>query len=369
MTPRRTVVARTARRRLGRRGGRRRSGHSMSPCASRNPDGISRLTRVHECPNTGRMPVESPLLQGGRPECPLPDDAPLHRPGPDMPGPGVMPEPADAIDAQPHRWYTTNLIGVPADVLASRAFNEHPVPLHIAGTREAHGGLFALLARCNSLNEAWDVFEHYLSIAFGLQQAPSATQDPAEARRWRSSWRRLLQGWGMDANGPAGAVLKGWVESRFGLVPLFHKARLERFPSPAWVAYLEEKACSRYHGNCIHQQLDLLYEFSQWALIRFGLPHQPDGPHLRLWRGSTRCEEQLVAGRLQDRQCTVRLNSLASFTLSRDEAGCFGDWVLEVQVPRCKLLVWPGLLPGHVLHGEQEVLAIGGDYRVLASCL
>jgi NAD+--dinitrogen-reductase ADP-D-ribosyltransferase len=315
------------------------------------------------------MSVEFPILQGSRPESPLPDDPSPHRPRPDAPGPEATPEPADAIDAQPHRWYTTNLIGVPANVLASCSFNEHPVPLHIAGTREAHGGLFALLARCNSLNEAQDVFEHYLSIAFGLQQAPAATQDVAEARRWRSSWRRLLQGWGMDANGPAGAVLKGWVESRFGLVPLFHKARLERFPSPAWVAYLEEKACSRYHGNCIHQQLDLLYEFSQWALTRFGLPHQPDGPHLRLWRGSTRCEEQLVAGRLQDRQCTVRLNSLASFTLSREEAGCFGDWVLEVQVPRCKLLVWPGLLPGHVLHGEQEVLAIGGDYPVRASCL
>ena len=36
----------------------------------------------------------------------------------------------------------------------------------------------------------------------------------------------------------AGAVLKGWVESRFGLVPAFHRQRLQRFPSPAWVRYL-----------------------------------------------------------------------------------------------------------------------------------
>ncbi|MBC7208496.1 MAG: NAD(+)--dinitrogen-reductase ADP-D-ribosyltransferase, partial [Methyloversatilis sp.] len=28
------------------------------------------------------------------------------------------------------------MVGVPAPVLASRLFNEHPVPLHIAGTRE-----------------------------------------------------------------------------------------------------------------------------------------------------------------------------------------------------------------------------------------
>jgi len=47
----------------------------------------------------------------------------------------------DALD-QPHRWYGTNLVGVPARVLASTTFNAHPVPLAIAGTREAHPGLF-----------------------------------------------------------------------------------------------------------------------------------------------------------------------------------------------------------------------------------
>lgn len=127
--------------------------------------------------------------------------------------------------------------------------------------------------------------------------------------------------------------------------------------------------CSRYHSNCIHQQLDLLYEFSQWALARFGVPQQPPGRHARLWRGSNRVEEQRVGGRPQDRQCVVRLNSIASFSLSRDEADCFGDWVFELQVPRCKLLVWPGLLPGTVLQGEQEVLALGGDYAVQAHCV
>lgn len=312
------------------------------------------------------MPIESALPHGTGPGHARPGT--LSSPASAQDASVVSPDTGGTADAQPHRWYSTNLVGVPAPVLASRLFNEHPVPLHIAGTREAHRGLFALLDRCADLPEARDVFEHYVAIAFGLQPA-DAPRDSAEARRWRCSWRRLLQGWGGDANGPAGAVLKGWVESRFGLVPMFHKARLERFPSPAWVSYLEEKAASRYHGNCIHQQLDLLYEFSQWALTRFGLPrHTGDDTHVRLWRGSTRCEEQLVAGRLQDRECTVRLNSIASFSLSRDEAGCFGDWVFELQVPRCKLLVWPGLLPGKVLHGEQEVLALGGDYPAQASC-
>jgi len=271
--------------------------------------------------------------------------------------------------AQPQHWYSTNLVGVPAPVLASVAFNEQPRALHIAGTREAHSGLFALLGRSSGLNEAREMFVHYLAIAFGLRRPEAHELDDlgaSEQRRWRSSWRKLLQGWGMDANGPAGAVLKGWVESRFGMVPTFHKAPLARFPSPAWVGYLEEKTASRFHNNCIHQQLDLLYEFCQWAQQRFGVPSGPthSATHLLLWRGSTRCEEQLVSGRLQDKRCTVRLNSLVSFSLSRDDASCFGDWVFGVSVPRAKLLVVPGLLPGQVLQGEQEVLALGGEYEV-----
>ena len=276
----------------------------------------------------------------------------------------------DDEPVQPHRWYSTNLVGVPARVLAGTAFNAHPVPLSIAGTREAHPGLFGLLDRCSALSDASEVFVHYLDIAFGLR-APAAHEaaalDPAERRRWRSSWRKLLQAWGMDNASPAGAVLKGWVESRFGLVPTHHRQPLQRFPSPGWVTYLEEKTFSRLHNNNIHQQLDLLFEFCQWALRRFGLPGQPAAPtHLRLWRGSTRCDEQLVAGSLKARHCTVRLNNLVSFSLSEEDAGCFGDWVFEARVPASKLLVFPGLLPGQVLQGEQEVLALGGDYEVVA---
>ena len=266
---------------------------------------------------------------------------------------------------QPHRWYSTNLVGIPARVLASTAFNANPVRLVIAGTCEAHSGLFALLERSQDLNEAHDMFVHYLAIVFGLRK-PEPHEMPslgvAERRRWRSSWRKLLQGWGMDANGPAGAVLKGWVESRFGLVPSFHKAPLARFPSPAWVAYLQEKGASRYNNNTIHQQLDLLFEFSQWALQRM----YPENRHLRLWRGSNQCEEQVIAGRLQNRCCTIRLNNIVSFSLSPEDASCFGDWVFEVQVPVYKILVFPDLLPGQVLQGEQEVLALGGDYDVMA---
>ena len=276
----------------------------------------------------------------------------------------------DELD-QPQRWYATNLVGVPARLLASTAFNANPLPLAISGTRETQPGLFTLLDSSQNLNEAYEMFVHYLAIAYGLRKPDSAELaglGAAEQRRWRSSWRKLLQGWGMDSNGAAGAVLKGWVESRFGLVPSFHKAPLAHFPSPAWVAYLQEKSASRFNNNNIHQQLDLLYEFSQWALrrIRDQRNTASVSTHLRLWRGSNRCEEQVVAGRLQNRRCTVRLNNLVSFSLSADDASCFGDWVFEAQVPMCKVLVFPDLMPGQVLQGEQEVLALGGDYEVMA---
>jgi NAD+--dinitrogen-reductase ADP-D-ribosyltransferase len=275
----------------------------------------------------------------------------------------------------PPRWHGTNLVGVPAEELASTQFNAHPRPLAIAGTFAAHRLLFELLDESADLNQAHAVFENYLALAFGLQKPPAQArpalpaQGPDEAlaqRRWHTSWRKLLQGWGMDSNGPAGAVLKGWVESRFGLAPSFHKAPLRHFPSAAWVGYLNEKAGSRYNNHSIHQQLDLLYAYCQWALRRVHCGGAASAAHLRLWRGSNQCEEQVVAGRLQNRRCTVRLNNVVSFSQSQEDASCFGDWVLEVQVPVCKVIVFPALLPGQVLVGEQEVLALGGDYEVVA---
>ena len=268
----------------------------------------------------------------------------------------------DAGDFPPS-WYSTNLVGVPTLVLASPEFNAHPLPMHIGGTRHAHPGLFALLARCGDLVEASEVFAHYMTLAFGLQPNEAATT-AGEARRWRSNYVKLLQGWGMDSNGPAGAVLKGWVESRFGLVPAFHKAVLARFPSPAWVSYLEEKVSSRYHNNGIYQQLDVLYEYGQWALDRF----KPlgDVSRVSLWRGVAREEQQICGKRWSSaiKHAVMRLNNVVSLSTRADHAECFGEGLVRVDVPTCKLLFFPGMLAGVPLSGEGEVLAIGGTYDV-----
>jgi NAD+---dinitrogen-reductase ADP-D-ribosyltransferase len=268
-------------------------------------------------------------------------------------------------EVHPSRWYTTNLVGIPASVVGSAAFNAYPQPLHVAGVRESNRGLFSMLERCETADDARAVFEHYMSIVFGLtkrEHNATAEEGTAERRRWRSSYLKLLQGWGLDANSPTGAVLKGWVESRFGLVPSFHSGQLAHFPSPVWMSYYAQKSASRYHNNSIYQQLDLLFEFCQWMLARFDI--LGPGLHVTLWRGSLNFEQQIIAGSLRNRHCTVNLNNLVSFTLNRETAGCFGDWIMKVQVPKNKFLLIPGLLNTNSLHGESEVLAIGGNYDV-----
>ncbi|MBP8265076.1 MAG: NAD(+)--dinitrogen-reductase ADP-D-ribosyltransferase [Zoogloea sp.] len=265
--------------------------------------------------------------------------------------------------AEPARWYSTNLVGLPVGLLGSTAFNAHPAPLSIAGVRETHRGLFRLLETTDDLAAASGVFRHFMEIVFGLTPPEPGTRATPRARH-RSSYLKLLQGWGLDSNSAAGAVLKGWAESRFGLVPTFHKAPLGRFPSSAWIAYIEEKGGSRFHNNCIYQQLDLLFEYSQWAMQHFGVPSRD---HVRLWRGiNDFTEQRVVTGDRRERTCVLRLNNVVSFSTSRERADEFGDWILEAQVPVVKILFFPDLLPGVPLAGENEVLVIGGEYEVVA---
>ncbi len=137
------------------------------------------------------------------------------------------------------RWTSTNLAGVPAPVPGSLVFNARPQPLHMAGTRATHPGLFALLARCGDAAGSCAVFAHDMQRSFGL-------------------------------------------------VAAFHHAPLQPFPSPAWICDLEEKSGGRWSNNSIWQPLDLLFEFCQWMLARFALPC--GGPCVTPWRGSTRVD-------------------------------------------------------------------------------
>lgn len=276
-----------------------------------------------------------------------------------------MPLAASGIpEVAARKGHSTNLVGVPTGLLASEAFNRAGVRLGIAGVREANPGLFRMLEAAATAEHAAAVFTAYMEVVFGLypeQRGRSATGDGR--RRYRSSYVRLLRGWAWDSNGPEGAVMKGWVESRFGLFPTFHREPVRKFSSDAWIHYVEQKMNSRFHNNAIFSQLDLLYEFTQWSLARF----EPTVSMLRLFRGVNDFEEHAIVAVVDPRTVVVRLNNLASFTGQRDIATWFGSWILEADVPVCKIAFFNALLPQAPLKGEAEYLVIGGDYRVSAS--
>jgi NAD+--dinitrogen-reductase ADP-D-ribosyltransferase len=171
----------------------------------------------------------------------------------------------------------------------------------------------------------------------------------------------LLKGWGFDSNSMEGAVLKGWVESRFGLFPIYHKEPIVRFNSKAWVRYVEEKMASRFHNNAIYTQLDLLYTFCQWMLERFGPGNLG---HFTLYRGVHGFGEDTVVERVHKRRAMVRLNSLTSFTTMEDVAQTFGDIVFKTSVPAVKVVFDNDLFPENPLRGEHEYMALGGTYNI-----
>jgi NAD+--dinitrogen-reductase ADP-D-ribosyltransferase len=266
--------------------------------------------------------------------------------------------------------HSTNLVGVPTALLASCAFNDHPSPLHISGVREMNKSLFEMLAQAPDLPDGGEAFACYMMAMFGIDpEQLEGTVQPgsgAKRRRYRSSFLRLIKGWGYDSNGPEGAVLKGWVESRFGIFPTFHKDVIHRISSGTWTTYVEEKMSSRFHNNAIYVQLDLLFEFCQWALQSFAVPQQT---HLSLYRGINSFDEHQLVERIDKHTVVMRLNNLTSFSSDRDIAGCFGDTILTARIPISKILFFNGLLSTHPLKGEGEYLVIGGECRVIAQYL
>jgi NAD+---dinitrogen-reductase ADP-D-ribosyltransferase len=261
--------------------------------------------------------------------------------------------------------HSTNLIGIATACIAHHEFNQYPQPLHISGTRESAPSLFLQLAEQTTAEACGRLFQDYMCVVFGFDAEQRLSNDASGRRRYRNSYLRLIQDWGLDSNNAQGAVLKGWVESRFGLFPNFHKQPLASFMDKDWITYIEEKMNSRYHNNCVYMQLDLLYEYCQWIVERF---HFPAATHKTLYRGVNALDEHCIVADEDKHHKIVRFNSLVSFTDSGNIASEFGAYILEVEVPMVKLVFFNELLPHHALHGEAEYLVIGGDYRVKVYC-
>jgi NAD+--dinitrogen-reductase ADP-D-ribosyltransferase len=255
-----------------------------------------------------------------------------------------------------------NRCNLPAVILGSLTFQLHPVPLHLDGVAELHQALFQTLAGLATPVERAVRFREYMTANFRLDHLEEAGyEERAGARRGRNraDYLRMLRGWLFDADGREAAVLKSWVESRFGLLPRSHQGPLGTFDGDNYQRFLAARSQGLYNANALEFQLDLLYTYCQYELAT--LP--PERRHLTLYRGVNRLEEHEILARTNWRSAVLLLNNLSSFTANRERACEFGDVILESQVPFPKVLFFPGLLPD-LLRGEEEYLVIGGVYQV-----
>ncbi len=253
-----------------------------------------------------------------------------------------------------------NRCNLPPWVIGSSAFNDDPRPLEIQGVHQANAFFFRTLDAIDDPEERTRRLEDWLSVRFQLHQW-QAQETPLARKALKNGWLRYLRGWGQDSNSVEGAVLKGWVESRMGIRPTFHRVPLGR-PAPgdeAWQRYARDRMEGSARTSAIHDQLDLVYAFTQYELRRRG----PETRWVTLWRGQHDVGSDQLVRQLGGREQVVRLNNLCSFTADPERAWEFGSTVWEARVAYPRLFACSWLLSG-ALGGEREALVIGGELRV-----
>lgn len=252
-----------------------------------------------------------------------------------------------------------NHCNLPPWVIASRHFNDNPQPLEIQGVRGANRFLFEKLDSITLSEERALVFNDYMSVKFQLHQWQDQSSDTAR-KSIKNSYLRFLRGWMMDSNSIEGAVLKGWVESRMGLPPTFHKLRIPGIHAEEYMVFAMDRTKGSARTNAINSQLDLLYEYSQYELKKL----YPDQRWFTLYRGTNDADDYELLEEIGKREQIVRLNNLLSFTSDEERAWEFGDTVWEIRAPLAKIFFFNNLLPNSILKGEEEYMVIGGEYRV-----
>jgi NAD+--dinitrogen-reductase ADP-D-ribosyltransferase len=253
-----------------------------------------------------------------------------------------------------------NRCNLPADILGGMTFQRAPVSLELDGVAQLHHGFFALLNKIGDAAERATAFAMHMNASFYLDEPEQAGYSShSNNKRQKADYLRMVRGWGFDADGREGAALKGWVESRFGLLPRHHAGAIRDFSGVAYRRYLEMRATAMYGTNAIEAQLDLLYTYCQYELAR----QHGNVTHLTLYRGVNRVNDHETLATLDDKRRVVLFNSLSSFTSNRERADEFGDYLLTAQVPLAKVFCYTRLLPG-MLQGEDEYTVIGGLYEV-----
>lgn len=253
-----------------------------------------------------------------------------------------------------------NRCNLPADILGGLTFQRAPVALELDGVAQFHRGLFELLDKLDDAKERAKAFMLHMDASFFLGQPEQAglTAD-ATLDRSRADYLRMVRGWAFDADGREGAVMKGWVESRFGLLQRYHGGPIRDFSDDSYRRYLEMRSAGLYGTNALEAQLDLLYTYCQYELARA----HPGKMHLTLYRGVNRVDDYETLQMLDKRRRVVLFNSLSSCTGDRERADEFGDYLLTVRTPLAKIAFHSSLLPG-LLQSEDEYTVIGGLYEI-----
>ena len=260
-------------------------------------------------------------------------------------------------------YWSINHCNLPAAILGGLTFQRHPAPLLIDGVAELHARLFRLLAALGEPEARARQFMDYMAVHFRLEALEEAGLTPGRSKaklRGRADYLRMVRGWAFDPNSQEGAVLKGWVESRFGLLTRYHESLIDNEARyDAWLHFQEVRSHGLYNTNALEAQLDLLYSYCQYELQR----SHPDSLHLKLYRGFNHFSDDQVLEKIDRRRMIVLLNNLSSFSINRERAEEFGDHLLQVQVPMTKVFFYNRVLPG-MLKGEDEYVVIGGIYEV-----
>ena len=248
-----------------------------------------------------------------------------------------------------------NHCSVPPKVFASTAYQQWPIPLNIDGIHPWFTKPLETIGAPQDWHERVLAFETFMQRHF---QLPDKKQKHDEGRdpvpRPKVNYRRLILGWLFDSDSAQGAALRSWVESRFGLVTLYHGQQIRDLDSAEYHAFRQQSANATYNTNELDTQLDLLYTFCQQELAKRFCSHE----HLTLYRGCADKDELFIHG-----QRIKLFNNLSSFSADPESALRFGSQLYAVEVPLSKIIYFESLLP-RSLQGEQEYLVLGGLYQV-----
>jgi len=236
-------------------------------------------------------------------------------------------------------------------MFVSNEYNRNVLPITISGVWEYYSDIFKAIKRAQDLNAAANIFKGAMESLFSLSEKHNGKK--------MGSYTRLLKGWLFDSNSTEGAVMKGWVESRFGITPYYHKDIIPDVNSEEYYEYMVEKMDMKHNKNLIFHQLDLLYTYTQVVMETF---YSDELPKLTLYRGVNDLSEHLVVKELENKRVCIEQNSLVSFTSDRDIASQFGDYILTSQIPYTKIVFFSEVLPNIRFNGEKEYLVLGGRY-------